>query len=246
MRRRSTAGGEPVKTRRKTAARKPRKVRGRATLAPDRETQVARLTRERDEALDQQRAAAEVLKIISASRTELQPVLDVVVRSAAHYCEADDVSIFELDGQNLRVAAHWGVLPRLEASFRFPCTRGSVAGRTVIDRKPVQVIDLQVEAEEFPEGSALARRLGHRTIAGVPLLHEGVAVGTIQLRRAEVNPFTDKQIALLETFAAQAVIAIENTRLLNELRQRTTDLTESFGAADSHLRSTARYQFVTR
>jgi GAF domain-containing protein len=227
MRRRSTAGGEPVKTRRKTAARKPRKVRGRATLAPDRETQVARLTRERDEALEQQRAAAEVLKIISASRTELQPVLDVVVRSAAHYCEADDVSIFELDGQNLRVAAHWGVLPRLEASFRFPCTRGSVAGRTVIDRKPVQVIDLQVEAEEFLEGSALARRLGHRTIAGVPLLHEGVAVGTIQLRRAEVNPFTDKQIALLETFAAQAVIAIENTRLLNELRQRTTDLTES-------------------
>jgi signal transduction histidine kinase len=88
-------------------------------------------------------------------------------------------------------------------------------------------LDLQAEAEDFPEGSALARRLGHRTIAGVPLLREGVAVGTIQLRRTEVNPFTDKQMALLETFAAQAAIAIENTRLLNELRQRTTDLAES-------------------
>src|SRR5262249_14977247 len=105
--------------------------------------------------------------------------------------------------------------------------RGSVAGRTVIDRKPVHVIDLQAEADEFPEGSAFARRLGHRTTAGVPLVREGVAIGTIQLRRTDVNPFTDKQLALLETFAAQAVIAIENARLLNELRQRTTDLGES-------------------
>jgi GAF domain-containing protein len=157
-------------------------------------------------------------------------MLEVVVRSAARFCEADDVTIFELDGQDIRVAAHWGAVPHLgtlEIGFRFPCTRGSVAGRTVIDRKPVHVSDLQAEAEDFPQGSALARRLGHRTIAAVPLLREGVAVGTIQLRRTEVNPFTDKQMALLGTFAAQAVIAIENTRLLNELHQRTTDLTES-------------------
>ena len=187
---------------------------------------MGRLTRERDEALEQQRATAEVLKIISASRTELQPVLEVVVRSAARYCKADDVTLYELDGQELREAAHWGAVPHLEG-LRFPCTRGTVAGRLFLERKPVHVIDIQAEAKDFPEGSALAKRFGHRTIAGVPLLREGVAVGTLQIRRTEVNPFTDKQIALLGTFAAQAVIAIENARLLSELRQRTTDLGEA-------------------
>ena len=150
-------------------------------------------------------------------------MLEVVARSAARFCQANDASILELDEQYLGVVANWGTVP-LEIGARFPCTRGSVNGRTVSDRKPVHVIDLQTQAEEFPEGSALARRLGLRTIAGVPLLREGVAVGTIVLRRAEVNPFTNKQITLLETFAAQAVIAIENARLLSELRQRTEEL----------------------
>jgi GAF domain-containing protein len=178
------------------------------------------------EALEQQAAMAEVLRIISTSPTKLQPVLDVVVQSAARFCGADDATIFELDGQDLCATAHWGPIPQT-IGLRMPCTRGSVRGRTVLEHKAVHVLDLQAEAEEFPEGNAFAKRLGSRTTLGVPLLREGVAVGTIQLRRAEVNPFTDKQIALLKTFADQAVIAIENARMFNETREALEQQTAS-------------------
>ena len=140
MRRRSRAGGEPVKTRRrKTVTLKhrnaPKAVRNRSVSVPSQETEVARLTRE-------QTATAEILKIISASPTELQSVLEVVVKSAARFCEADDVSIFELDGQDLRSAAHWGPVPPLDIGVRFPCSRGHVTGRAVLERRPIHVIDL--------------------------------------------------------------------------------------------------------
>jgi two-component system, NtrC family, sensor kinase len=149
MRRRSRAVGEPVKTRRrKTVTPKPLnvpKVRGRGAPVPDRETEVARLTRELNEALERHTATTEILKIISASPTELQCVLEVVVKSAARFCEADDVSIFELDGQDLRSAAHWGPLPPLDIGVRFPCSRGTVAGRIALERRPIHIIDLQAE-----------------------------------------------------------------------------------------------------
>src|SRR5262245_39564193 len=155
------------------------------------------------EALEQQTATGEVLTIISTSPTELQPVLDVVVKNAARFCGADDVTIFQCDGNELCATAHWGPLPQ-EIGLRMPRSRGSVGGRAVVDGKAVHVLDLQAETQEFPEGSTFAKRLGHRTTLSVPMLRERVAIGTIQLRRAEVRPFNDKQIALLKTFAAQA------------------------------------------
>jgi len=200
------------------------------TDGPGRESsgteEAERFRRELAEALEQQTATAEVLRIISTSPTGLQPVLEVVVKSAARFCGADDAIILRLDGENLWAAAHHGPIP-VDFGVPVPCMRGTVGGRSVLDRRAVHVTDLQAEAEEFPEGSALAKRLGARTTLGVPLLREEAAVGTIQLRRAEVNPFTDKQIELLKTFADQAVIAIENVRLFTELQARNRDLTKA-------------------
>src|SRR5262245_45103611 len=170
------------------------------------------------ESLEQQTATAEILRVISASPADLTPVLNTVVQSAARFCGSEDASLFRLDGDTLRQDANHGPVGDI-AGFRIPVVRGSVGGRTVLERRAVHVADLQAEVDEFPEGSAIARRAGHRTILSVPLLREGTPIGVLQLRRAEVNPFTDKQIALLKTFADQAVIAIENVRLFNETKE---------------------------
>ena len=176
------------------------------------------------EALEQQTATAEILRVISTSPTDLQPVLDTVVKSAVRFCGAHDAEIYQVDGTSFTVAAQYGPIPGATGR-RIPVQRGSLAGRAVLERQAAHVVDLQAEVEEFPVGSALAREFGYRTALAVPLLREGAsAVGTINLRRAEVNPFTDKQIALLQTFADQAVIAIENVHLFTELEARNTEL----------------------
>jgi GAF domain-containing protein/anti-sigma regulatory factor (Ser/Thr protein kinase) len=183
-------------------------------------------TDELSESLEQQTATSEVLRVISSSPTELQPVLDAMVKSASRLCGADDVSIFRLEGDGLPVVAHHGPV-LLPAGFVTPAVRGTVSGRCVLERRAVHVADLRAETEMFPEGSAIARELGFRTILGVPLLREGAPLGAIVLRRAKVEPFTDKQIELVTTFADQAVIAIENVRLFDEVQARSRELSES-------------------
>jgi GAF domain-containing protein len=182
-------------------------------------------TNDLTESLEQQTASGEILSVISGSPTVVQPVLDVIVRTAVTLCASYDAVILLRDGDDLRIAAHHGPM-RIDFE-RIPLGRDTVSGRTVLDGMPVHVHDLTAEAGEFPRGRDIAVRLNQRTVLGLPLLREGQAMGCLFLRRTEVLPFSDKQIALLQTFAAQAVIAIENTRLFNELRQRTDDLSES-------------------
>ena len=163
--------------------------------------------------------------MIASSPTEIQPVLDAVAESAARLCEATNAQIFRFDGNVLRLAANYG---GLSARQEAPVHRGSPLGRIFIDRKTLHVHDLSAELEtEFPEAKASQERLGHRTILGTPLLREGVPLGVIGVRRTEVRPFTDRHIKLLETFASQAVIAIENVRLFKELQERNAELREA-------------------
>ena len=186
----------------------------------------ADLQRALSEALEQQIATAKILRVIASSPTDLQTVLSAMAESAARLCNAYDSSIVRLEGDVLRFVAHHGPIPN-PFGLTVPAIRGTVLGRSVLDRRPVQAADIQVEAGEFPEGSSIGRQLGHHTVMSIPLLRDGVAIGAIGLRRTEVRPFTDRQIELLKTFADQAVIAIENVRLFTELEVRNKSLTEA-------------------
>jgi GAF domain-containing protein/anti-sigma regulatory factor (Ser/Thr protein kinase) len=182
-------------------------------------------TRELSEALEQQTATSEVLSAISSSPTDVDPVLDAIVRTAVTLCNSYDAVIILKTAQDLRVAAHHG--PMALDFERLPVRRDTVAGRTILDGVPVHIHDLAAQSEsiEYPLGQQIAARLNQRTVLGLPLLREGQAIGCLFLRRTELLPFSEKQISLLQTFADQAVIAIENARLFEEVQARNRDLT---------------------
>jgi signal transduction histidine kinase len=180
------------------------------------------------EALEQQTATGEILKVISSSPTNVNPVFDTIIRNAVRLGVADLGTFFRLENGLLHVGAHYNVDPDVEADFRAafpqPPTRDTLFGRALVDRSVLTTID----CDEFPPvAKERARLLGLRAGAAVPLLRDGEALGVIAVGRSSPAPFSAGYVALLKTFADQAVIAIENVRLFNELQERTEALTKS-------------------
>ena len=172
-----------------------------------------RLFQELKDLLEQQTATSEILGVIASSPTDIQPVLDTVAANAARLCEATDAQIRLVDGDGTRLAASFGTLPAPQ--FR-SMTLGSVSARAILNRETVHIQDLQ---EERKHGLSDSTSSETRTFLSTPMLREGTPIGAINIRRTEVRPFSEKQIKLLETFASQAVIAIENVRLFQELKE---------------------------
>src|SRR5215468_5035037 len=214
-----------MKTPSKRPSKKPNtKASGPKESRPKQTQVIEQLRRERDEALEQLAAASHILRVIASSPTDIQPVLDSVAENAARLCAADDAQILRIEGDVLTRAASYGSHQTAETR---PITREIAVGRAVIDRQTVHVHDIHAaEGEGFRHGAAFGYGAS-RTLLAVPLLRESVAIGVILIRRFQVRQFSDNQIALLKTFADQAVIAIENVRLFQELQERNAELREA-------------------
>jgi hypothetical protein len=233
MKKRSKVSGRRIKGRRRQT---PDAKRHNAPNDPpalhvpngDSDLKVRRLTRELSEARAQQAATSEVLKAISGSTFDLRTVLDTLLQLAVRLCEADQGTVaHRRKGDTFYRAVSYGFSPAyLEYVKAIPVKPGrdTGTGRALLEGKVIHIPDVLADPDyTWKEGQRLG---GFRTVLGVPMLRQGVASGLLALTRTAVRPFTDEQIALVENFATQAAIAIENTRLLNELRDRTRDLTE--------------------
>jgi len=180
----------------------------------------ARLFNETKEALEQQTAISEILRVISSSPTDVQPVLEAIAERAATLCDASVASMYLIDGDMLRLLASKGPTPDpVHNVDALPISRESLSGRAVLERSTIQVPDLIAAGAEYPLSHEIAERFGHRTVVVTPLYREGKPFGTILLRRQDVRPFSEREIGLLRTFGDQAAIALENVRLFNETKE---------------------------
>ncbi len=234
MRRRSRAGKDSIRTRHRPPATTKRRHRPKAARSPHssalaaKEAEIALLTRELDEALQRQTAMSEVLKVISSSTFDLQTILNQLVETAMHLCEADSANIWRPDGNVLKLAAscgHSSDFKEFAAKNPIPPGRGTVSGRVVLERKTIHIPDVLADAEFT--GVGYQSRGNYRCHLGIPLLREGEVIGVFALTRSQVAPYSEKQVELAEAFANKAVIAIESVRLLEAEKQRTRELNDS-------------------